>query len=170
MIRVLGVDPGTAATGWALVNGEGNRYTLDEFGVIRTGSGDRPARLAVLDRGFSAVVERLQPDHAAVESSFSGRNPKASLSLAESRGVLLAVLGRAQVSVSSLTPAEVKSAIVGRGRAEKQQVVYMVVRLLGLAKAPAQDAADAMAVALTYLQTARWRAIVQPGSAGAFSR
>ncbi len=161
MIRVLGVDPGSAATGWALVSGEGNRFSLQEYGVIRTGPGDRPARLAVLDRRFTAVVERLMPDHAAVESSFSGRNPKASLSLAESRGVLLAVLGRSQVPVSSLTPAEVKSAIVGRGRAEKQQVVYMVVRLLGLDQTPAQDAADAMAVALTYLQTARWRAIAR---------
>lgn len=153
MIRILGVDPGSAATGWAIVVGAGSKYTLEAAGVIRTGAGERPVRLAHLGSDLSEVVERHRPDAAAVESSFSGRNPRSGLALAESRGVVLAVLGRAGVPVASYSPAQVKSAVVGYGRAEKGQVVYMVVRLLGLKKRPASDAADAMAVALTHLWT-----------------
>lgn len=123
--------------------------------MVRTRPGDRSARLAYLYDGLSALVHRLRPECAAVESSYSGRNPSSSLSLAESRGVVLAVLGAAGVSVHDYSPAAVKSAIVGHGRAEKQQVVYMVVRLLGLDRDPARDAADAMAIALTHLHTHR---------------
>jgi crossover junction endodeoxyribonuclease RuvC len=159
VIRVLGVDPGSAATGWALVVAAGNRQSLVEAGVIRTRGSDRTLRLAELDSRFSAVVDRMQPDCAAVESSFTGLNPRSSLSLAESRGVLLSVLGRHQVPAASFSPAEVKSAVVGHGRAQKQQVVFMVKRLLSLQKDPASDAADAMAVALTYLNTRRWKSL-----------
>lgn len=151
MSRVLGVDPGSAATGWAVVVGTGNRFSLEAAGVIRTGSGERSTRLASLGSALAEVVARHEPDTAAVESSFSGRNPRSGLALAESRGVILAVLGRAGIPVTSYTPAQVKSRVVGYGRAEKRQVVYMVMRFLGLEKQPAQDAADAMAVALTHL-------------------
>jgi crossover junction endodeoxyribonuclease RuvC len=153
-MRVLGVDPGSAATGWALVTAEGNRYQVEEHGVVRARGGARAARLADLQRRFSAVVAGVAADCAAVESSFSGRNPKSSLSLAECRGVLLAVLGRSNLEVSSYTPAQIKSAIVGHGRSEKHQIVFMVTRLLGLPSPPSTDAADAMAVALTHLHSA----------------
>lgn len=159
MKRVLGVDPGSAATGWALVCEQGNRFAVEEHGVVRPRGEERSQRLAHLDRTLTGIVERLAPEHAAVESSFSGRNPKASLSLAESRGVVMAVLGRCSVPVTSFTPAEVKSAIVGHGRAEKQQIVFMVVRLLGLAESPPRDAADAMALALAYYHTRRYIAL-----------
>jgi len=154
--RVLGVDPGSAATGWALVTAEGNRFRVEDSGVVRTPSGERAQRLAVLFKEFSTIVERLKPECAAVESGFFGKNPKSGLSLAESRGVLLAALGLQNISVHSYSPAEVKSAIVGNGRADKQQIVYMVVRLLALSKNPPQDAADAMAIAMTHLQLRKW--------------
>jgi crossover junction endodeoxyribonuclease RuvC len=152
-MRVLGVDPGSAATGWALVAAEGNRYQVEEHGVVRARGSTRADRLADLDRRFSEVVARLAPDCAAVESSFSGRNPKSSLALAECRGVLMAVLGRSSLEVSSYSPAQIKSAIVGQGRSEKHQVVYMVTHLLRLPSRPPSDAADAMAVALTHLHS-----------------
>jgi crossover junction endodeoxyribonuclease RuvC len=152
-IRVLGVDPGSAATGWALVVAEGNRYHVEEHGVVRARGPARAARLADLDRRFSEIVARLTPDCAAVESSFSGRNPKSSLALAECRGVLMAALGRCSLEVSSYSPAQIKSAIVGQGRSEKRQIVYMVTHLLRLPSAPSTDAADAMAVALTHLHS-----------------
>jgi crossover junction endodeoxyribonuclease RuvC len=151
--RVLGVDPGSSATGWALLVVEGNRYRLEEHGVVRPRGGQRTHRLADLDHRFAEVVARVSPDCAAVESSFSGRNPKSSLSLAEGRGVILAVLGRSGVDVASYSPAQIKSAIVGYGNAQKSQVGYMVTRLLKLADEPPQDAADAIAVALTHLHT-----------------
>lgn len=151
MTRVLGIDPGSAATGWALVVATGNRYRLEAAGVIRTRGADRPRRLADLTARMDERIAALRPDVAAVELAFSGRNPRSGLVLAEARGVILAALGRSEVPVRELTPAAVKSAVVGTGRAEKQQVVFMVVRLLGLKKPPARDAADAIAVALSYL-------------------
>jgi crossover junction endodeoxyribonuclease RuvC len=131
----------------------GNRYRAEDSGVVRSRGDDRARRLADLDRCFGELVERLDPDCASVESSFSGQNPRSSLALAECRGVLLATLGRHDVPVHSYSPAQVKSAIVGNGRAEKHQVVYMVTRLLNLGSEPPTDAADAMAVALTHLHT-----------------
>jgi crossover junction endodeoxyribonuclease RuvC len=156
-VRVLGIDPGSRATGWALVVADGNRYRLDAAGVVRPRGGDREHRLADLYRAMTDVVATCAPHCAAVESSFSGRNPKSGLALAECRGVILAVLGCNDFSVTSYTPAEIKSAIVGTGRAEKQQVVYMVERLLKLADSPPTDAADAMATALTHIHIGGWR-------------
>ena len=150
-IRVLGIDPGSRATGWALLIAEGNRYRFESSGVVRPRGEHRHGRLADLQNRLVKVVEELAPDCAAVESSFSGRNPKSGLALAESRGVILAVLGGLNLEVSSYSPAQVKSTIVGHGRAEKQQINYMVVRLLNLSKPPASDAADAIAVALTHI-------------------
>ena len=149
--RVLGVDPGSRATGWALVVAEGNRYHIESAGVVRPHGTGRPQRLADLQRRLESIVEDLAPDCAAVESSFSGINPKSGLALAESRGVILAVLGCNDLDVRSYSPAQVKSTIVGHGRAEKQQIKYMVVRLLNLNEVPQTDTADAMAVALTHI-------------------
>jgi crossover junction endodeoxyribonuclease RuvC len=149
--RVLGIDPGSSATGWALVVATGNRSRLDAAGVIRPRGADRPVRLADLGARLDERIVSLNPDVAAVELAFSGRNPRSGLALAEARGVILATLGRHGLPVRGLTPAAVKSAVVGNGRAEKQQVVFMVVRLLGLTEPPARDAADAIAVALSYL-------------------
>ena len=158
MRGVLGIDPGSRATGCALVVAEGNRYRLDSAGVIRPRGAHRENRLADLQIRLATLVDDLAPDCAAVESSFSGLNPKAGLALAECRGVILAVLGGHDLGVESYSPAQIKSAIVGHGRAEKQQVVYMVVRLLSLEKPPSHDAADAMAVALTHVHLGAWRA------------
>jgi crossover junction endodeoxyribonuclease RuvC len=152
-MRVLGVDPGTRATGWALVVAEGNRVRLECAGVVRPRGDDHAGRLADLDGRFSALVAELIPDCAAVESSFSGRNPRSGLTLAESRGVLLAALGRAGIPVHSYSPAQVKSAMVGFGGADKQQVAFMVVRLLSLGAPPPSDAADAAGVALTHVHS-----------------
>ena len=154
-MRVLGVDPGTRATGWALVISEGNRSQLVSTGVIRPKGDAHASRLADLDARLTAVIDRLAPDCAAVESSFSGRNPRSGLTLAESRGAILASLGRLGIEVHPYTPAQVKSAMVGHGNAEKQQVAFMVVRLLGLDEVPASDAADAIGVALTHIHTHR---------------
>jgi crossover junction endodeoxyribonuclease RuvC len=159
-VRVLGVDPGSNATGWALVVAKGNRYELESAGVVRPRKGSRCLRLADLQDKLAAVVEQHAPDCAAVESSFSGLNPKSGIALAESRGVILAVLGHRQLAVSSYTPAQVKSAVVGHGQAEKQQVNYMVVRLLGLSDPPPADAADAMAVAITHLHSTPTKKLV----------
>jgi crossover junction endodeoxyribonuclease RuvC len=114
--------------------------------------------LADLLSRLRQLALEIAPDTAAVESSFSGANPRSGLALAESRGVILAALGGSGIAVRSYSPAEVKSTIVGNGRAEKQQVSYMVVRLLSLRETPPVDAADAMAVALTHIHSGACRA------------
>lgn len=162
-MRVLGVDPGTRATGWALVVSSGNRARLEGCGIVRPKGVDHAARLADLDRRFRAVVGELEPDCAAVESGFTGRNPKSGLVLAESRGVVLAVLGGAGIPVHPYTPAQIKSAMVGHGTAEKRQVAFMVVRLLGLDAPPPSDAADAAGVALTHVHSRATNRVVQRG-------
>jgi len=154
--RVLGVDPGSVATGWAEVSVRGNHYTLHDSGVIRPRGADRAAKLGDLGKRLAEVIARSDPNDAAVETPFTGRNPRSAIVLAEARGVILSVLGAAGISVVGYSPAEVKSAIVGHGRADKAQVVFMVSRFLGLPAPPPQDAADAMAVALTHLHRRRW--------------
>ena len=132
----------------------GNRYLVVDFGVIRPKGDAPPARLADLSRRLDDVVDRLSPEEAAVETPFTGRNPRSAFVLAQARGAILAVFGARRITVADYTPADVKKSIVGTGRAEKTQVVFMVTRLLGLEANPPQDAADAMAVALTHIHNA----------------
>jgi crossover junction endodeoxyribonuclease RuvC len=164
VMRVLGVDPGSRATGWAVVVTAGNRSQLESSGVVRPKGADHAERLADLDAQFSRLLVEVEPDCAAVESSFSGRNPRSGIVLAESRGVLLAALGRCQIATHPYTPAQVKSAMVGRGNAEKRQVSFMVVRLLGLKTTPPSDAADAIGVALTHIHSQGVAALINSTS------
>lgn len=151
-MRVLGVDPGSSATGWAVVERHGRRHTLKASGVIRPGKGDRAARLARLAAAIREIVQTWAPESAAVETPFFGRFPRSALQLAESRGAILSALGQAGLRVSDYSPAQVKTAVVGFGGAEKGQVIFMVCRLLALPDSPPSDAADAMAVALAHIQ------------------
>lgn len=149
--RVVGIDPGSNATGWAVVTAEGSRYKLHAFGVIRPQGSGRANRLADLAQKLSTIIEEQAPNQAAVETPFTGRNPRSTIVLAEARGVILSVLGLANVDVTDYSPAKVKKTIVGHGRAEKEQIVFMACRLLGLQEPPPHDAADAMAIALTHI-------------------
>lgn len=154
MERVLGLDPGSRVTGWGLVTGTRQRVESVEYGCIMPPRGaSRPVKLAALADGLAAMLERLYPEVVAVETSFFSRNPRSALALAESRGALLATLGRWGGEVVEYEPARVKAAVVGHGRAEKKQVSFVVQRLLGLAAVPPEDAADALALACCHL----WR-------------
>lgn len=152
-MRVLGVDPGTAVTGYGVVAREGGgAVSLVECGVIRT---DRrlplPQRLRDIFDGMERIIERHQPGAIAVEGVFYGRNARTTLSLGQARGVILLAGARRELAVHEYSPAEVKSAIVGSGRASKEQVQFMVQRLLRLRAAPEPaDAADGVAVALAH--------------------
>lgn len=154
---VLGVDPGSAATGWAFVGRDGSRYSLNAAGVIRPKGPTRTARLGNLLLQLEELLGELRPQEAAVETPFSGKNPKSAIALAEARGLILGVLGRHGIEVVGYSPADVKKSIVGTGRAEKAQMIYMVRRLLSLDYDPPSDAADAMSIALTHLARRRVR-------------
>ncbi len=152
-MRVLGVDPGSVATGWALLEGDSRRQRVVECDVIQLPRRLAfAARLALLQQELARVLQVLQPDAAAVESPFHGRSVRSVLQLAHARGVILAVLSGSNLTVDEYSPAEVKKSVTGSGRAGKEQVAHMVARLLGPAVGSAShDLSDACAVALCHL-------------------
>ncbi len=155
---VVGLDPGSRHTGFGVVEQDGSRIRqLDagEFSLVREPS--MPARLARLAQGLEAMLERWRPAAAVLETPFLGagrrRNIRSLIVLAQARGTILSVLGRRDLLVCEYSPAEVKQAVCGNGRAEKVQVARMVDVLLGPAPSKrSADASDALAVALCYVQ------------------
>ena len=153
-MRVLGIDPGTAVTGYGVVEpSNGRPARLIECGIIRTDSRAKMwQRLDSLFEGVSDLIERHRPDALAVESIFYGKNVRTTVVLAQARGVILLAGARAGLEIAEFPPAQVKQCIAGAGGAVKAQVGFMVQQLLRLAGPPApSDAADGVAVALTYL-------------------
>ncbi|MEO6323335.1 MAG: crossover junction endodeoxyribonuclease RuvC [Thermoanaerobaculia bacterium] len=152
-MRILGIDPGSRAAGWAVVSFDG-APRLVAAGVLRPDT-TVPfcERLLALRNGLRDVIVRERPDVAAIERVFSGVNPQSLITLGEARGVLLLALAEAGLPVAEITPAEIKRAVAGSGGAEKEQVRRMVASILasgGDEKRLALDAADAAAAAITH--------------------
>ncbi len=147
---VLGIDPGIANTGYGVVTSSGSRLQGVEFGVIETpASAPAEARLAEIHADVGELMRRFDVDAVAVEDLYFGANVVSAMAVGQARGVVLLAAGQRGVPVRAYTPQQVKAAVCGTGRADKQQVGRMVARLLGLSSAPRPDhAADALAVAL----------------------
>ena len=155
---VLGIDPGTAITGYGLVREEGSQAVAMAYGAITTPSDQPlPDRLNLLYQGLSQIIEKHKPDQAAVEQLFFNKNVRTALAVGHARGVMLLALAQAGVSIFEYTPLQVKQAVTGNGRADKAQVQQMVTLLLGLDKIPKpDDVADALAIALCHIHSARF--------------
>ncbi len=156
--RVLGIDPGTAVTGYGVVEpANGRPGRLVECGVIRTNPRHHLwNRLDTLYDGVTELIARHAPDTLAVETIFYGKNVRSTVALGQARGVILLAGARAGLAIGEFSPATVKQSIAGRGAAAKTQVGYMVQHLLRLTRPPSpSDAADGVAVALTCLMRAR---------------
>jgi crossover junction endodeoxyribonuclease RuvC len=153
---VLGIDPGTAITGYGLVREENGQAMAVDYGAITTPSDlPLPDRLKLLQRDLAAVIEQHHPDQSAVEQLFFNKNVRTALAVGHARGVVLLTLAQANVPIYEYTPLEVKLAVTGSGRADKRQVQQMVTLLLNLSKIPKpDDVADALAVALCHLHSA----------------
>jgi len=150
-LRVLGIDPGLAVTGYGVVDGAGGRFRALEYGVIRT-SGELPERLAEIHRDLAGLVARLSPDCLSVERVFQGPNVQSLVKLAHARSAALLAGALRGLPVHEYTPMQIKRAVVGRGAADKSQVAFMVARLLGLPAPPRPaDAGDALAAAICHL-------------------
>jgi crossover junction endodeoxyribonuclease RuvC len=148
-MRILGVDPGSSATGYGVVEFAGGRVRHVAHGVLRTSRGAALAgRLAEIHSGLLGVVAEHGADLAAVERVFLASNPRSALVLGQARGAAMAALAGAGLEVTELAAREVKKAVAGTGAAGKAQVQAMVMRLLELADPPPPDAADALAVAI----------------------
>jgi crossover junction endodeoxyribonuclease RuvC len=160
-VIILGVDPGTQVTGYGVVTGSNaNAMTLVECGVIRTQARDPlPSRLREIHDGISDVLARHRPDVLSIEDVFYARNVKTTVTLGHARGVILLAAEQHNVRVHEITPAEIKKAVTGAGAASKEQVQFMITRLLRLKSAPKPaDAADGVAAALGYVMGAHLEA------------
>jgi crossover junction endodeoxyribonuclease RuvC len=154
-VRIFGIDPGSERTGYGCVETDGRRHHLIACGAIAAPPGDTfPNRLARIHAELSALLSSCHPDCVAIENLFHAANVRSALKLGHARGVAMLAAVEAGCEVVEYTPAEIKRAVVGYGRAEKQQVGQMVKMLLGLSAAPSpHDAADALAVALCHLHS-----------------
>jgi len=151
-MRVLGIDCGTERTGYGIIDSDGREHRLVSWGVIRA-RGGRPfeQRLGEIARALRAVILEYGPGAAAVEAVFHAANVKTALKLAHVRGVALLTVAEAGLELGEYSPLEVKTSVVGYGRAEKPQVQMMVRTLLGLDRdIDSEDAADALAVAICH--------------------
>ena len=159
---VLGIDPGTAITGYGLVREDDEGLALVECGVITTPAGQPlPQRLQTIYHGLAAIIGQYQPDQVAVEELFFSRNVRTALSVGQARGVVLLAAAEAGLPLHEYKRLEVKQTVAGYGGADKLQVQEMVRMLLHLEQVPEpDDAADAVAVAVCHVHSARMRALI----------
>lgn len=160
-VRILGVDPGSVTTGFGVIDYERGRLVLVEQGSINTRRGAELAeRLSVIHEGLQTVIARTQPHSVAVEAPFAGKNVNSLIQLAHARGVVLLAARAAALEIFEYSPRSVKSAVVGYGGAEKEQVAKMVRMLLpGCASMKmSNDASDALAIAICHAHTEATRA------------
>lgn len=149
---ILGIDPGTATTGYGFIRETGGKLTLIDYGCIQTSSKDSASkRLGEIFDSLKELIERFKPDEAAVEELFFSSNTKTAIAVGQARGVLMLTLEKSKIMISEYTPLQVKQALVGYGRAEKKQVQIMVKNILNMDHIPTQDdAADALAIAICH--------------------
>jgi crossover junction endodeoxyribonuclease RuvC len=155
-MRILGIDPGSNATGFGVLERSAGRLVHVAHGTVRPPRGaPLAARLEYLHGAIREVVAEYRPDVAVVEQVFVAASPRAALVLGQARGAVLSAVGAAGLAVSEYTASQIKQAVTGNGQAAKPQVQTMVKRLLGLERAPASDAADALAVAIRHAHSGR---------------
>ena len=150
-IRILGIDPGLRSTGFGVIDKVGNALAYVASGCIKTdAAGSLPQRIKTILDGLVEIIATYRPQQAAVEIVFVNVNPQSTLLLGQARGAAIAALVTADLPVAEYTALQVKQAVVGHGKAAKEQVQAMVMRLLALPGAPGSDAADALACAIAH--------------------
>lgn len=155
-MRVLGIDPGSETLGWGVVEGSGLKYSLVDFGTVKSNPKESfSKRLLKIGEGVQAVIEKFQPDVVSVEEAFYANNVKVALKLGQVRGVVLYIGEKFGLEVSEFSPRLIKQTVVGYGNAEKHQVQEMVRLLLRMKTVPQpHDAADALAIAICHFHHA----------------
>ena len=168
MAIILGVDPGSRVTGYGVINSVGNKLEYIDCGCIRTESKSFPERLLTIFDELNLLIERHAPQQAAVEEVFMGRNASSALKLGQARGSAMVACLSHQLEVAEYSARQVKQAVVGSGAADKSQVQHMVKALLRISDTLAEDAADALAVAICHANT--HASLVRMAGAKSFSR
>lgn len=155
-MKVLGIDPGSQTLGWGVVEGSGLKYSLIDFGTVKSSPKDSfSKRLLKIYDGVEAVIAKFQPDVLSVEEAFYANNVKVALKLGQVRGVILLLGEKNGLEISEFAPRLIKQTVVGYGNAEKHQVQEMVRLLLRMKSVPQpHDAADALAIAICHFHHA----------------
>ena len=165
---VLGIDPGSRTTGYGLIDVRGNKLSYIDCGCIRAGDGALPDRLKIIFSSLSDVIAQHRPDQVAIEEVFMGRNAASALKLGQARGAAMSACLNHDLPVDEYSARQVKQAVVGAGAAQKGQVQHMVKALLSISDNIAEDAADALAVAICHANT--HASLVRMAGAKSFSR
>jgi crossover junction endodeoxyribonuclease RuvC len=167
-MRILGIDPGLRTTGFGVIDADGPKLHYVASGTIKTDAvaiGELPARLKIIFDGVREVTARYRPSCSAVEIVFVNVNPQSTLLLGQARGAALTALVSSDIAVAEYTALQMKKAIVGHGKAAKEQVQHMVMRLLALPGLPGKDAADALGLAICHAHAAgSFAAIARSGT------
>lgn len=165
---LIGIDPGTATTGFGVVEKQGDRLRFVDCGTFETPAGmDAPLRLKMIYEDFNTLLDKYRPESVATERLFFTNNVTTGIPVGRALGVVLLTLAQRGLPWTEYTPTQVKSAVVGTGRADKKQVQFMVTRLLGLNAAPKpDDAADALAIAICHAHSVRLGLAVKHGVRG----
>jgi crossover junction endodeoxyribonuclease RuvC len=160
---VLGIDPGTATTGWGVVEIQGNRLAHVDHGAILTRPATPfPERLMEIFDGVDRLIRKYRPSLIGVEQLFFSKNAKTAMAVGQARGVVILAAARACLRIEELTPLQVKQTMTGYGQADKRQIQQMVRSLLALKEVPRpDDAADALAIALSMVQRMKFSEIVR---------
>lgn len=151
-MRILGIDPGYAILGWGILDHTGNQFRVVEYGAVTTKAGvPMPQRLQYLYTQLMHIIDTYQPSEAAIEELFFNNNAKTAIQVGQARGVAVLACANHHLSISEYTPLQIKQALVGYGRADKQQVQMMVKAILHLSAVPKpDDTADALAAAVCH--------------------
>lgn len=149
-VRVLGIDPGSRVTGWAVLELAGKKVSRLESGIIKVGDGDFVQRLVGIQSGIDDVIKRWSPDYGSIERVFVAKNIDSALKLSHARGVALCAMGIAELTVQEYAAREIKLNIVGSGSAAKEQVQHMVKVILSIDEKITLDESDALAIALCH--------------------
>ncbi|HAT27284.1 MAG TPA: crossover junction endodeoxyribonuclease RuvC [Gammaproteobacteria bacterium] len=168
MAIILGIDPGSRVTGYGLINVVGNKLEYVGCGCIRTQTQDLPQRLQIIHAELVKVIEQFSPQQSAVEEVFMGRNASAALKLGQARGAAMVACLSNQLPLAEYSARKVKQAVVGNGAADKAQVQHMVKALLSISDNIAEDASDALAVAICHANTQA--GLIRMAGAQSFSR
>lgn len=168
VVILIGIDPGTATTGYGVVDKQGDRVRYVTAGVILTPAGmEPPARLLMIYNQFNALLDKYEPSEVATERLFFTNNVTTGIPVGRALGVILLATQQRGLPWTEYTPTQVKNAVVGTGRADKKQVQYMITRLLSLTETPKpDDAADALAIAVCHANSLRLGTLVKHGVRG----
>lgn len=166
MVRILGIDPGSRRTGYGVIDFDKSKITYVSSGIIRLPNKDLPVRLKIIFDGVTEIIEQFSPQTMGIEEVFFAKDPRAALKLGQARGAAIIAGANAQLSVGEYSPRSIKQAVVGTGSADKKQIQIMVQQLLKLPSAPAEDAADALAVCICHAHSMNASSIIGEAVSG----